>query len=193
MHRRFPIKDVSVPKEYDEVDSLLEYIDSIIAEENNKVYIHCWGGVGRTGTIVACLYEYFGEDYDHAICHLRQSFKDGPKSQWRKTPETNDQLEFVRGFRGYLILHKLCKRFPRYTPENITSLKPGEVFVFGSNLAGHHGGGAARVAREIFGAVMGKGVGLQGQSMPYRLCRAAWKLLSHMLTNLLSSPRFALN
>lgn len=46
----------------------------------------------------------------------------------------------------------------------ITSLEPDEVFVFGSNLAGMHGGGAARVAYEEFGAVMGQGVGLQGQS-----------------------------
>ena len=51
-----------------------------------------------------------------------------------------------------------------YTPEIIRELKPNEVFVFGSNLAGFHGGGAARVARNKFGAVMGQGVGLQGQS-----------------------------
>lgn len=51
-----------------------------------------------------------------------------------------------------------------YTPENINQLKPNEVFVFGSNLAGHHGGGAARVALQNFGAIMGQGVGLQGQS-----------------------------
>lgn len=51
-----------------------------------------------------------------------------------------------------------------YTPENITSLGPDEVFVFGSNLAGNHAGGAARVALERFGAVMGQGVGMQGQS-----------------------------
>lgn len=51
-----------------------------------------------------------------------------------------------------------------YTPENINSLKPNEVFVFGSNLAGHHGGGAARAALQKFGAIMGQGVGLQGQS-----------------------------
>lgn len=51
-----------------------------------------------------------------------------------------------------------------YTPENINSLKPDEVFVFGSNLAGHHGGGAARAALNKFGAVWGQGVGLQGQS-----------------------------
>ena len=42
--------------------------------------------------------------------------------------------------------------------------KPNEIFVFGSNLGGMHGGGAARTARLYFGAIMGQGVGLQGQS-----------------------------
>lgn len=51
-----------------------------------------------------------------------------------------------------------------YTPENITSLGEDEIFVFGSNLAGHHAGGAARTAKRYFGAVEGQGVGLQGQS-----------------------------
>jgi hypothetical protein len=51
-----------------------------------------------------------------------------------------------------------------YTPERITELKPNEIFVFGSNLAGSHGGGAARVAYNRFGAIWGQGVGLQGQS-----------------------------
>ena len=52
----------------------------------------------------------------------------------------------------------------RITPRWIESLKENEIFVFGSNLAGMHGGGAARIACLHFGAVMGKGVGLQGQS-----------------------------
>ena len=52
----------------------------------------------------------------------------------------------------------------RFTPEHIAVLEPGEIFVFGSNLAGAHGGGAARAARIHFGAVMGQGVGLQGRS-----------------------------
>ena len=52
----------------------------------------------------------------------------------------------------------------RTTPENITSLAPNEIFVFGSNLSGMHGGGAAWVAYRKFGAIMGQGVGLQGQS-----------------------------
>ena len=53
---------------------------------------------------------------------------------------------------------------PEFTPERITELKADEVFVFGSNLAGMHGGGAAYVAFRQFGAVMGCGVGLRGQS-----------------------------
>ena len=56
------------------------------------------------------------------------------------------------------------KKKGRITPSWIDSLKENEIFVFGSNLAGMHGGGAARIARLHFGAVMGKGVGLQGQS-----------------------------
>ena len=52
----------------------------------------------------------------------------------------------------------------RFTSERISELKENEIFVFGSNLAGAHGGGAARLAYERFGAVWGEGVGLQGQS-----------------------------
>ena len=49
------------------------------------------------------------------------------------------------------------------TPEFITRLAADEVFVFGSNLAGMHGGGAARMAYEHFGAEWGVGVGPTGQ------------------------------
>ncbi|MCQ2959945.1 MAG: hypothetical protein MJ198_07140 [Bacteroidales bacterium] len=52
----------------------------------------------------------------------------------------------------------------RITPHHISDLQENEIFVFGSNLQGMHGGGAARFAVENFGAVWGQGVGLQGQS-----------------------------
>ena len=52
----------------------------------------------------------------------------------------------------------------RFTPDRITSLGENEIFVFGSNLAGAHGGGAALLAYRKFGAIWGQGVGLQGQS-----------------------------
>ena len=52
----------------------------------------------------------------------------------------------------------------RITPGHISELANGEIFVFGSNLAGQHGGGAALAAYRKFGAIWGQGVGLQGQS-----------------------------
>ena len=52
----------------------------------------------------------------------------------------------------------------RYTPDWIRDLKENEIFVFGSNLQGMHGGGAARLAYNRFGAVWGQGVGLAGQT-----------------------------
>lgn len=52
----------------------------------------------------------------------------------------------------------------RTTPYYITELQPDERFVFGSNLRGLHGGGTAYIAYSKFGAIIGQGVGLQGQS-----------------------------
>ena len=52
----------------------------------------------------------------------------------------------------------------RIAPNRITELKDNEIFVFGSNLQGSHGGGAAAIAAQKFGAIWGQGVGLQGQS-----------------------------
>ncbi len=52
----------------------------------------------------------------------------------------------------------------RVSPQWITTLAEDEIFVFGSNLEGLHGGGAALLAYERFGAVWGQGAGLQGKS-----------------------------
>lgn len=51
----------------------------------------------------------------------------------------------------------------RVTPQYVNDLSENEIFVFGSNLAGAHGGGAARLAYRRWGAVWGQGVGLQGK------------------------------
>lgn len=52
----------------------------------------------------------------------------------------------------------------KFTPDKITKLKKNQVFVFGSNEAGIHGAGAAKLAEEKFGAIRGMGYGLQGKS-----------------------------
>lgn len=71
------------------------------------------------------------------------------------------QLKLL-SFRSFFIIYQMENL--KYTPENITSLEPDEIFVFGSNLQGYHAGGAARTAVRLFGAKMGQGVGIQGQS-----------------------------
>ena len=53
---------------------------------------------------------------------------------------------------------------PNIASDRIDILEKDEIFVFGSNLTGHHMGGAARAAHKKFGAEWGVGVGLTGQS-----------------------------
>lgn len=52
----------------------------------------------------------------------------------------------------------------RITPENIESLRPNEIIVFGSNGSGRHDGGLAKICKDKFGAIYGQSYGLQGQS-----------------------------
>lgn len=61
-----------------------------------------------------------------------------------------------------IMQHRYIK--PQYTPEIIDQLHPCEIFVFGSNITGHHIGGAAKTAYNKFGAIWGKGTGIQGHS-----------------------------
>ena len=99
-HLRFPIVDQSVPMDMDGVKILLDQIISIHESDTHaKFYIHCWGGVGRTGTIVGCFLRYFNKlNYEDAISELARLFEECPKSVSRKTPENSMQFEFIRQF-----------------------------------------------------------------------------------------------
>ena len=89
---------------------------------------------------------------------------DAAQAQWFALDEV-PRLAFDHDLMLKKALQKLKEDLmKRITPEFIRDLKTNEIFVFGSNLAGAHGGGAARLAYERFGAIMGQGVGLQGQS-----------------------------
>lgn len=96
-YTRFPIRDVSVPTSVGDVSKLLDKIKKLSDCKDGYVYIHCWGGVGRTGTIVACyLAEQMEEPTaDKTLTRLRKLFSVMPKSAHRVTPETKEQEDFV--------------------------------------------------------------------------------------------------
>ena len=78
--------------------------------------------------------------------------------EWRK------QLPIVEEEEGKNREESVNNPESRVTPDVIKRLANNEIFVFGSNEHGLHYGGAARYALDHFGAIMGQGVGLQGQS-----------------------------
>lgn len=76
----------------------------------------------------------------------------------RRAQASGEQIDFEDDF------FASRQALNRVTPPRIDFLRDGQIFVFGSNAAGHHDGGAARLALERFGAVYGQGRGLQGRS-----------------------------
>lgn len=99
-HTRFPIQDCGVPNSVDDVYRLLNKIKDLLKQDDGIVFIHCWGGVGRTGTIVAC---YIAEEmenptFETVMKRLRDSFLEMPKAAHRVTPDTKEQEEFIRKY-----------------------------------------------------------------------------------------------
>ncbi len=94
---RFPIRDVSIPKSIHDVQRLLDKIRDFSKRDDGYIYIHCWGGVGRTGTIVACLRAegMANPTIENALTCLRNLFSEMPKSSHRVTPETKEQVAFI--------------------------------------------------------------------------------------------------
>ena len=112
-HERFPVADCSVPSDTVSVRRLIERILGVAEKEAasderiyRRTYIHCHGGVGRTGTIVACLYAFqlrghgLTEDeiYRRAMRQLQDGFARCRKSKKRKSPENAIQKNFIRTF-----------------------------------------------------------------------------------------------
>ena len=78
-------------------DDGYDHLIELIAEEKQRggVYIHCWGGVGRTGTVVGCLLAGQGLDYQGILDRLKVLRANTTKST-RPCPETEAQLEVIR-------------------------------------------------------------------------------------------------
>ena len=103
-HHRFPIPDVQTPECCEDVVPILCAIDWAL-NNGGKVYIHCWGGIGRTGLVAACYACWRkGCSGSEALALVAESFKDNPKSKRPNVsaPENAMQKEFVLRFSDFL-------------------------------------------------------------------------------------------
>jgi hypothetical protein len=94
VYTRFSIRDRGLPSPKT-MKAILDTIDSSL-EQGRKVYLHCWGGVGRTGTVVGCYLVRHGKTGAEALAQLAEWWGDSPKRQLHpRSPETDRQLQFV--------------------------------------------------------------------------------------------------
>jgi ADP-ribosyl-[dinitrogen reductase] hydrolase len=92
--QRFPIRDLSVPSISD-MTAILDAIDESLAA-NRCVYVHCWGGVGRTGTVIGCWLLRHGLATTENVLHvLKQLRQQDQERGYRDSPETSDQRRFM--------------------------------------------------------------------------------------------------
>ena len=94
VHR--PIVDLGIPEDQKLADLLDDLTSRLACGE--KLYIHCWGGRGRAGTVgTTLLAKLYGMDADEALERVQRAF-DTRKDEQRKSPETPEQHTFVRNF-----------------------------------------------------------------------------------------------
>jgi protein-tyrosine phosphatase len=94
-YHRLSISDMGVPTP-DHMHRILDLIETEHTE-GRTVYIHCWGGVGRTGTVVGCHFVRGGLDGSAALAQLAQLWRTVEKCDWcPHSPETEAQRVFVR-------------------------------------------------------------------------------------------------
>lgn len=89
----FPVRDLSVP-DVSLMRDVLRTIDQRLGQ-GRTVYVHCWGGVGRTGTVVGCyLLEHRMATTDTVMETIRYLKRTTPIKD-RQSPETQEQVDFI--------------------------------------------------------------------------------------------------
>lgn len=98
-HSRHSIVDLEVPHSPQDMVAILDAIDAALSE-GETVYAHCWGGVGRTGTVVGCWLVRHGRTGDEALAQIAEWWK-GMEKRYRtpRSPEMPRQREYVRNWR----------------------------------------------------------------------------------------------
>jgi hypothetical protein len=97
---RFPIGDFGLPTP-EIMKSILDKID-LSLQAGRKIYLHCWGGIGRTGTTVGCYLVRRGFNGNEALRQLATWWRKVPKSSIHPhSPETLEQAAFVLNWENY--------------------------------------------------------------------------------------------
>lgn len=91
-HRRIAIRDLSTPSRATMVD-ILATVDQALAA-GHIVYVHCWGGIGRTGTVAGCYLVQRGWSGPEALAEIARR-RAGTPDGWRSSPETEAQRQMV--------------------------------------------------------------------------------------------------
>lgn len=96
-YRRLPIRDMSVPNRRQMVE-ILDTIDDAL-NQKQVIYLHCWGGIGRTGTVIGCYLVRHGLNGDAALAQLDEWWQTVEKVvRSPRSPETNEQVAMIRGW-----------------------------------------------------------------------------------------------
>lgn len=95
---RRPIPDGKVPRSQPVMTAILDEVDEAIAH-GETVYVHCLGGVGRTGTVVGCWLVRHGHTGDKALERVVELFRGMAKAyRHPRSPETDQQDDYVRNW-----------------------------------------------------------------------------------------------
>jgi hypothetical protein len=98
-YARLSIPDMGVPAKPAQMRRILEALDQARAAGRNA-YVHCWGGIGRTGTVVGCYLVRHGLTGEAALSQLAAWWRTVPKSRlYPRSPQTDEQVAYVRGWR----------------------------------------------------------------------------------------------
>lgn len=94
-YQRHAIRDLGVPT----VTKMREIIAALSARADEVTYLHCWGGIGRTGTVAGCLLVEAGYAPDAAVALIAQKWKCMEKFGRRpESPERPEQFAFIRNW-----------------------------------------------------------------------------------------------
>lgn len=96
-HVAHPVFDMDVPGSPEVMRAILETIRTAL-DQDRPVYLHCWGGIGRTGTVVGCWLREQGLPAVAALAKVQRLYQLMPKSRGlhRHSPQTIAQRDYIR-------------------------------------------------------------------------------------------------